>query len=949
MVGVTMLVLAFASAGCGDDDGGCTDECDVVNTAQCSGTIIQICSQGADGCLGWVDSVDCADSLQVCDDSTANVICASDCTDQCAADGDTQCSGTVIETCQELPNGCLDWAETSDCADLGLLCEDYTGDASCMEECVDECNTLTDTQCSGTVIETCVTGPDGCLDWEGGTDCADTSELCDDSTGDAGCVINCALSGPAEPAGPTPAHQATDVDESAVTSVNWADSNGATSYDVYFGDTCPPPAYPDASFQNVTASELTGLTLATDTQYCWQVVAIDSECAVQGQVWTFHTTCVDPVAGPPTVTSTLATLYAIGTTADSYTLTFSEDVSGVITGLTWTPVTGSGTLGTVTQVDPQTYTVPFSGVVDGDQYTLTVTVAITDVCGIPLTAAVDIAISIDAVSAGTWANCTDVGTLQLGVPASPPTLPTGDTLNDGSGSCWPEDGADVIATYTATSTDALLFSWTNVSLVSGIYRNYEIWRNSCDPAVGVEEHCTNVTADSGTAAIYNVNVGDIFYMKAIAEDSGDDFTAATFQVEIAPPPPTGTVCSDPIDLDTTGVPHQELGSFDTNNAVGGSCDTVADHAVWYNFTPPVTGWYTIDATNADTASFPYSRIAVFETTACNPYGAEVACQLDSSNAITVGNLQLDAGITYTIMFYTDGTLYVMVDPTIDIRSQAPPPPGSTCDTAIDLDSVGVPYQAAGTFTNAGGTGGSCDTTTDNAVWYTWTSPADGWYSIDASNMGSSTSSRLAIFETASCTPLGTELECFTTSSASFTVDHQWLTAGTTYTIVHYTSSSSNTMVDPTIDLGPGTAPPPGETCALPTTVGASNHTVDASGHDCWLWNPNLADTVNDHSFTCDGAVGGDVVIEYTTGAAETTLEWNASIFNYDSLAYIGLEITDAPCTTGASRYCTSAGTTGTFSDTGTLTVLPNTTYYVWLSDAYANNHLPGIDVCLWSY
>ena len=814
-IGTTVLVLALVGGGCGDDDGGCADECSMANTAQCGGTFIQICSPGADGCLGWVDSVDCADSLQICDDSTGNVFCASDCTDQCPIDGDTQCTGTLIETCLELPNGCLDWQETSDCADLGLLCEDFTGDASCMDECVDECTTVTNNQCNGTVIETCATGPDGCLDWEGGTDCADTSELCDDSTGDAACSLNCAITGPAVPTGAAPAHQATMVDETTVTRVDWTDSNGVTSYDVYFGDTCPPPAYPDAAFQNVTVSELTGLTLLTDTAYCWQVVAIDSSCAVEGPVWNFHTTCVDPVAGPPTVTSTLATLYAIGTTADSYTLSFSEDVSGVITGLTWIPVTGSGTLGTVTQVDPQTYTVPFSGAADGDQYTLTVTTAVQDVCGNPVTTAVNIAISVDAVSAGTWDNCTDAGTLQLGVPSSPPTLPTGDVLNDGSGSCWTEQGADIIASYTATSTDPLLFTWTGVSLASGIYRNYEIWRNSCDPTVGVEEFCDNITADNDSVKIISVAVGDVFYMKAIAEDTGDDFTAATFEVSIAPPPPTGALCADPIDLDTTGVPHQELGAFETNNATGGSCDTVADQVVWYNYTPPVTGWYTIDATNAETASVPYSRIAIFETTACTTYGPEVACQTEFSNTISVTNVQLDAGITYTIVFYTDGAQYFMVDPTINI--------------------------------------------------------------------------------------------------------------------------------------GAGTAPPPGETCTLPAAVGASNHSVDGNNHDCWSWSVDSTNTINDHVFTCDSVVGGDVVIEFTTSASATTMAFDATINNWQIDGYIGIEITDGPCATGASLYCFSPGTTGTFSDAGTVSVQPNTTYYVWLSDGYSGHYLPDVNACLWDY
>jgi len=1082
IVGFSVLVLGVAGSGCGDDDGACTDACEVLSSAQCGGTVIQICSQGADGCLVWADSTDCAESLQVCDDSMGNPQCTSDCTDQCTTDGATQCNGTAVETCLELPNGCLDWTETSDCADLSLFCEDYTGDASCMDECVDECVTLTDTQCNATVIESCATGPDGCLDWEGGTDCADTSELCDDSIGDAGCVINCALSGPAMPAGAAPAHQAVNVDETSVTSVNWADSNGAASYDIYFGDTCPPPTYPDASFQNVTTSELTGLTLATDTAYCWQVVAIDSECSVEGPVWTFHTTCNDPVAGPPTVTSTLATLYAPGTTADTYTLTFSEDVSGVITGLTWTSVTGSGTLGTVTQVDPQTYTVPFSGVADGDQYILTVTTAVNDGCGNPLTAALDIAINIDAVSAGTGLTCADAVDLSsIGVPNT--------TVGQFTDSGVPGGSCDTTADNTAWYTYSPAVSgWYDINAVNSDtasipYSRIAVFETgSCSP-YGAEVGCVTDSSNSASITSLYLDAAMTYLIMFYTDGVSYVMVDPTIDIVSGSPPPVGGVCSDPIDLDTTGVPHQELGSFDAVAATGGSCDTVADNAVWYNFTPPVTGWYTVDATNSDTASNPYSRIAIFETTTCSPYGAEVVCQTETSNIINMNNIQLDAGITYTVMFYTDGASYFMVDPTIDIRAQLPPPAGSLCGTAIDLDTVGVPHQATGQFNFVAQSGGSCDTTADNAAWYTYTPVADGWYQIDFTNNGTSTSNRLAVFEGNACAPLGLEAECetFTTSSfvmdylylqggvtytvvaytssasatmvdplidigpgpvppagadcntaidldsvgvphqavgnfaltgqtggscdtladnviwftytssaddwyqidvtndgtslsnrlavfegntctplgtelgcvsfanASFALDHVWMQAGVTYLIAMYTGSTTDAMVDPTIDIGPGAAPPPGETCALPASVGASNHSVDGNNHDCWTWGVNSGDTINDHVFTCDSVVGGDVVIEFTTSASATTLAFDASINNWQTDGYIAIEITDGPCTTGSSQYCFSPGSTGTFTDTGTVSVQPNTAYYIWLGDGYSGHYLPDVNVCLWDY
>ena len=105
----------------------------------------------------------------------------------------------------------------------------------------------------------------------------------------------------------------------------------------------------------------------------------------------------------------------------------------------------------------------------------------------------------------------------------------------------------------------------------------------------------------------------------------------------------------------------------SNSGTGGSCDTGATNAVYYTYTPATTGTYTITATNADTSTNPWSRLAVFETAACSPYGNEVLCETAMSNAITSSSMTLVAGTTYMIMFYTDGSSYIMVDPTIDIQ------------------------------------------------------------------------------------------------------------------------------------------------------------------------------------------------------------------------------------------------------------------------------------------
>jgi hypothetical protein len=173
----------------------------------------------------------------------------------------------------------------------------------------------------------------------------------------------------------------------------------------------------------------------------------------------------------------------------------------------------------------------------------------------------------------------------------------------------------------------------------------------------------------------------------------------------------------------------------------------------------------------------------------------------------------------------------------------------------------------------------------------------------------------------------------------------FMEAAKTYNIVFHTDGDSYEMLDPEIDIQTAPPPPPGLACNLPAQVGDAIHSVGAMGEDCWTWPSDSMDDQNDHDFTCDSATGGDVVIEYTTGAAQTTLNYDAAITSTDSMGYIGLEITSADCATGGSLYCEAAS--GTTTDTGNIAVTANTTYYVWISDAFSGNYLPAINICLW--
>jgi uncharacterized repeat protein (TIGR01451 family) len=88
-------------------------------------------------------------------------------------------------------------------------------------------------------------------------------------------------SGPPYPVLTAPANQATGVPLTAT--LFWAASQGATSYDVYFGTTSPPVFVATVTGTSYSAS------LAAEKRYYWQVVAKNSSGAGASPIWSFAT------------------------------------------------------------------------------------------------------------------------------------------------------------------------------------------------------------------------------------------------------------------------------------------------------------------------------------------------------------------------------------------------------------------------------------------------------------------------------------------------------------------------------------------------------------------------------------------------------------------------------------------------------------------------------------
>jgi hypothetical protein len=257
----------------------------------------------------------------------------------------------------------------------------------------------------------------------------------------------------------------------------------------------------------------------------------------------------------------------------------------------------------------------------------------------------------------------------------------------------------------------------------------------------------------------------------------------------------GGLCSTAVDLTNATFPVQVTGTFADDPSAGGTCDTTPTNVAWFTYTAPETNTFVISGVNASTTS-AWSRIAVFESDACSPYGAQVSCTTATSKSITA-TAAMVMGQTYLIMFYTDGDTYTMVDPTITIE---PYPQGATCATAIDVTAATFPVTALGNFVDDPTTGGSCDTTPNNAVWFTYTAATTDTVSVKATNLTSaSAQSRLAVFDGASCSPLGAEEACVSqTSKIAYTSFSA--TAGNTYLFMFYTNGNTNPMLDPELDV-----------------------------------------------------------------------------------------------------------------------------------------------------
>ncbi len=174
---------AFDTSGC---TSGCSDACELDNRV-CSGDTLRVCVADTEtGCNVWSDT-DCTLTSETCQVIEQVAQCAS-CEDACTLNAE-QCNANDdgIEACVLGASGCTEWQNAA-CPQATPLCELQAGTPTCVADCEDAC-TLDVKQCNLAAdgIETCVTGAQGCTEWQNNP-CDVATPECQDLAGVATCM-----------------------------------------------------------------------------------------------------------------------------------------------------------------------------------------------------------------------------------------------------------------------------------------------------------------------------------------------------------------------------------------------------------------------------------------------------------------------------------------------------------------------------------------------------------------------------------------------------------------------------------------------------------------------------------------------------------------------------------------------------------------------------------------
>ena len=169
-------------------------------------------------------------------------------------------------------------------------------------------------------------------------------------------------------------------------SLTWASASGATSYDVYFGASSPPPLLGNTSVTHYqTAAPSPGTT------YYWKIVAVNAAGPSPSSVWSFTTPGSTPsVSGLP--------LAIVGNRGSNDLSAYAIDASGTLTAVPGSPFsTGTDTPNSVAidSIHGFVYVAPFGGDTIAGFSINRSTGTLTPISGSPFAVSSAIALAVD--------------------------------------------------------------------------------------------------------------------------------------------------------------------------------------------------------------------------------------------------------------------------------------------------------------------------------------------------------------------------------------------------------------------------------------------------------------------------------------------------------------------------------------------------------------------------
>jgi len=402
-------------------------------------------------------------------------------------------------------------------------------------------------------------------------------------------------------------------------------------------------------------------------------------------------------------------------------------------------------------------------------------------------------------------------------------------------------------------------------------------------------------------------------------DDGSGGYSCDFCLTIAPPPPPGDECIDPIPYPGDIENGVCVNGFDFSNFTfsGGSPSPVcipAFQTVWFNVTTPVT----------TVAGDPINLL--FDGAYCS-LSVEfylTDCFTSLNNCVFINGILtgLTQGTDYLMVvndFYGNGICDFCV-------TVAPPPPlNDSCTGAIpypgDVESgVCVSNLNFATATDTGPYFPTCDGSGDPDIWYSWTAPVttaagDPINLIFDDGTGQTNNCFLGIeFYALDCqTPVS---NCLANNSGIIS----GLTQGTDYLILVYDDGPAGFSCDFCLSIAP--PPPPNDSC-----TGAIPYPGDVENGIC-VTDLNFAVAVDSGGNlpTCDG--NGDPDVWYSWTAPVTTVPGDPINLLFDdgtgqaNNCFLGIEFYALDCQTPVSN-CLS-------NNNGTIFGLTQGTDYLML-------------------